>query len=438
MIGVMGDHSYEGAKKRSKYCTIAIISCLLVLGISAAVMVSQLNKGRDRDSLFPATSDKDKSTEDKKREKEIEEWLANFDWNVTISSDLLVGAYYYPWHLDDFHRGQGYLREQLQPPQQPTLGEYDDSDPRTIAQHLAWSRQANIGLWVTSWWGEGKREDTTIREAILTHPHLADHKVALFYETVNRVKESENYSTQRVRPDLEFMCREYFNHPNYLKIDGKPVLFVYLTRKLEMENALSRVVEEMRQTMQEECDKELYIVGDHTFRHPPSADEEYSPFYLMDAVTTYDVYGGMKMRDEIHAGQEAVDTYYTRQLQWKSQALAHNCSYMPAATPGYNDLGVRPEANHSPLSRRLTAEDEEGSLFRAALSKATKLVDPGAQSILMINSFNEWHEDTQIEPTSGEITDSPSNLTRQLEYEGYGETYLDILRDCTSPNATCT
>ena len=65
-------------------------------------------------------------------------------------SNVTVGTYYYPWHKDDFHRGQGYLREKLMPPQQPTLGEYDDTDSMVISQHLAWSRQANIRLWVSS------------------------------------------------------------------------------------------------------------------------------------------------------------------------------------------------------------------------------------------------------------------------------------------------
>jgi hypothetical protein len=65
------------------------------------------------------------------------------------STNLLVGAYYYPWYGNNFHSGQGYLRSQLVPPQYPTLGEYDDTLPVTIQQHLTWSRQANIGLWVT-------------------------------------------------------------------------------------------------------------------------------------------------------------------------------------------------------------------------------------------------------------------------------------------------
>ena len=70
-------------------------------------------------------------------------------------SDVLVGVWYYPWHLDDFHNGQGYIRKDIS--QCPLLGEYDDSEKETIGWHLTWSRQANIKLWVMSWWGPGRK-----------------------------------------------------------------------------------------------------------------------------------------------------------------------------------------------------------------------------------------------------------------------------------------
>ena len=80
---------------------------------------------------------------------EIRESEAAYGHDYTMNSDYLVGAYYYPWHQNDFHNGGGYLREELLPPQAPALGEYDDSDPEVISQHLAWFRKSNIGLVVT-------------------------------------------------------------------------------------------------------------------------------------------------------------------------------------------------------------------------------------------------------------------------------------------------
>ena len=55
----------------------------------------------------------------------------------------------------------------------------------------------------------------------------------------------------------------------------------------------------------------------------------------------------------------------------------------------------------------------------------------------MVNSFNEWHEDTQIEAsTTSPLTntdDSPSGsaYTAGRYYEGYGNRYLEILRSAT-------
>ncbi len=80
---------------------------------------------------------------------EIRESVAVYGHDYTMRTDYLVGAYYYPWHQNDFHNGDGYLRQELLPPQAPTLGEYDDSDPEVISQHLAWFRKSNIGLVVT-------------------------------------------------------------------------------------------------------------------------------------------------------------------------------------------------------------------------------------------------------------------------------------------------
>lgn len=63
----------------------------------------------------------------------------------------------------------------------------------------------------------------------------------------------------------------------------------------------------------------------------------------------------------------------------------------------------------------------------------------------MITSFNEYHEDSQIEPvklatdegqsTSGgarNTTREPEQFTRGLEYEAYGLAYLEIVKEYTT------
>jgi len=95
-----------------------------------------------------------------------------------MNSPYTVGVYYYPWYSGDFHGGR-YMRKELIPPQLPMLGEYDDRDPAVIAQHLKWSRQANISLWVASWWGPNSREDRTLLQHILPHDELGEMQIEI-------------------------------------------------------------------------------------------------------------------------------------------------------------------------------------------------------------------------------------------------------------------
>jgi hypothetical protein len=67
---------------------------------------------------------------------QVRESSIAYGYDYTSGSDYLVGVYYYPWYGKYFHNSQGYLRKDLNPPQLPMLGEYDDSDPDVIAQHM--------------------------------------------------------------------------------------------------------------------------------------------------------------------------------------------------------------------------------------------------------------------------------------------------------------
>ena len=166
------------------------------------------------------------------------------------------------------------------------------------------------------------------------------------------------------------------------------------------------------------------------------------PFELLDGVTNYDVYGSLRGgNSEGYVGsREMVTQYYQgEQREWKNLAQSKGCAFIPGTSPGFNDLGVRPEKNRTPLSRRLNVNAAEGSLFQAALQEARTLVDPQLDHLIMVNSFNEWHEDTQIEPVVAvdgskglnSQTNLPTNLTYNLEYEAYGNLYLKILKEET-------
>jgi hypothetical protein len=268
---------------------------------------------------------------------------------------------------------------------------------------------------------------------------INNFKIALFYETLSRIPQigtTGTYNTSRVKGDIEYMATTYFGRPNYLKIDGKPVLFVYLTRVLQMKNStnpshsnlLSEVIDLMREAASSK-DYLLYIAGDQAYGSPPTSTS-YTPFTLLNAVFNYDVYGSMGR--PLYANSSGVQAYKNKQQGWKTKANNRSCAFFPSVTPGFNKKGGDPTFDQNPMSRRVNSTASEGSLFTALLTNAWQMVD-NKNPIAMITSFNEWHEDTQIEPVRpfNASTTLPTNLTSGLTYVAYGTTYLDIVKTIT-------
>ena len=110
-------------------------------------------------------------------------------------------------------------------------------------------------------------------------------------------------------------------------------------------------------------------------------------------------------------------------------------AFIPAIAPGYNDRAVR-DGN---VGRARTFTDDpkskEGDVFRSMIDDvALKTMDPKARNMIIVTSFNEWYEDTQIEATTGkrktthkDDSSSGDYFTGGEKYVDYGSLYLDIL-----------
>jgi hypothetical protein len=226
---------------------------------------------------------------------------------------------------------------------------------------------------------------------------------------------------------LAYLEKHYFQHPLYLRINGRPVLFIYLSRVYFRESGLEQLAKARR------LFPDVYIVGDDVF----GADYKAEWAERFDAVTSYDVYG---QSTGLYKGtSRAVDALSSNYANAKKFANSVGTAFVPAVAPGYNDTAERP--GHPGTARYFAnqPDSKEGDLFRVMIRRAAlPHLDERCGRLLMVTSFNEWYEDSQIEATAGDAgttvidnSDSKSRFTGGDRYTDYGQLYLDILREET-------
>jgi glycoprotein endo-alpha-1,2-mannosidase len=354
----------------------------------------------------------------------------------------LIGAYYYLWYPGNWR--EGYINGQLLPRQLPVLGQYDSSDLKTIEQHIAWSSQYGIDFWAISWWPNHPEYDQIIQEKILKAKNIKDIKFCIFYETssLDLVDERISFTPEKIKKfvaDFKYLAQSYFSHPSYLKLKGRPVAIIYLTRTFNSD--YSEAIGRLRKTFRE-MGLNPFLVGDEIYWYvmpsatlPPSTRPNLDRIRLFDGITAYNLYNWGKPLQMGYGGKSTFLSDVHNLYREYQTAIGSKGHLIPATIPGYNDRGVRLSENHPVIPRQFTPGAEEGSFFTEALRRTVlPFMDPDIH-IALITSFNEWNEGTQIEPTwTGSVTKqdhSPTKneYTQGYGYQGYGERYLSILQN---------
>jgi glycoprotein endo-alpha-1,2-mannosidase len=343
---------------------------------------------------------------------------------------LQIGAYFYTWYgSSGRHWQDGYVRRALTTPQRPAHGEYDSRSPTTIAQQFAWAQQSGVDYFISSWWGANSYEDISTRDYVLKSSSTAPTKISLLYESLALLPHPNGLITfdpnveAKLVSDFDYLARTYFADPNYLRINGRPVVFLYVTRIWRGNYA--HAITTLRATIKQRYGIDLYLIGDEVdWDGTPNGDR----IRLFDAITAYTMYSDLQTpgwpdTTGFLAGVQS------RYQSFKATASAHGVAFVPNALPQFNDRGVRLSANHYVLPPETrSGTDGSFSLFSRFLDLSAQFLDPTIRT-LTITSWNEWHEDTQVEPTAPAApSTTPSLYTQGYTYISYEHRLLNILR----------
>jgi hypothetical protein len=319
--------------------------------------------------------------------------------NIAPLDNILVGAFYYPWYGPGRnHWREGYTGK-------PLLGEYFSGDQIVISKHIDWMTGHGIDFVVLSWWGphyEGYsgQPDANIKE-FLKNPLAQQIRFTINYESNGRLNVCgaspfENIffndsNRQRFLSDFDYLMDNYFNEPNFLTVDGKKVVVLYVTRIYQ--GNFNDAISELRSRSEKKGSK-LYIIGDEVFWHTPYSRIQYfdcntntiktgpvevEKIKTFDAITSYAMLDPTKKDSDL---EQAIDTKFK---EWYNVSSQISVDFIPSTFPGAFDP-----------NRKITLAEKSTKRFSEQLTIAKKYLSKSR--ILLITSFNEWHENTYVEP----------------------------------------
>lgn len=296
-----------------------------------------------------------------------------------------VWAFYYAWYeTPGGARGRwAFWAEPSAPakptrwrsPAQPLRGPYDSLDPLTTAWHLRLAEAAGIDALLVSWWGSANVSGQAFESTILPAAGRTKVKVALNCELAQFHAEADAFAAQ-----LGDVLLRTKDHPAYLRMDGRPVVYLYqvpFAPKLTPQSfgQIRTAVERRVGPVWWALDKIAFREGTYgvpaAWRDTPG----------IDALGFYGTFSVKRISTE--AELTPFFAAYARDVRQAGRKL------LLPMHPALDNRRIQPEGS-------FVIPDREGGTLegfhRAALAAGA--------DVLLLTSFNEWPEGTMVEPSA--------------------------------------
>jgi hypothetical protein len=245
----------------------------------------------------------------------------------------------------------------------PLIGPYDSGDPDVIEYHALLMKLAGIDGVIFDWYGTNELFDYAsihrhasafVDQAVETGLEFAvcyeDQTIPKLIEA-GKVKSSER--AEHARREIDWLRKNWFGRPSYLKLDNRPVLLSFGRDGL--------------------TDAEWASV----FR-----GSENAPLYLSEHSRRPAASGAFDWPVP-QAGSKAQDSFYKDARSWPAA--------MAVAFPRFHDIYEQAKVHKS----WGTIDDNGGKTFASTLEAALKSGLP----LVQISTWNDWGEGTVIEPS---------------------------------------
>ncbi len=276
-----------------------------------------------------------------------------------------VFAFYYNWYASLEGPSREVLGWDVPAPQTPLMGGYDSADEDVIYAHMEMAKAAGIDGFIANWVGPGDSIDAVSMPVLLRVAEEVGLKVSAYADMPLNLPLS------------------HVTHPAWLKDAGRPVIFEYTVEKF---GDPAQWWEWRREA--EAQYGPLVLIGDTTnpdYLHVLDGFHAY--IYIERNYRTF--YEGAMERLELGlASQVEVEEAFASALSG-GDVRVEKKPFSVTVIPGYDDT---PNPERYPGLRL----DREGGGFYSEYWETAIDLDPHS---VLITSWNEWLEGTEIEPS---------------------------------------
>ena len=313
---------------------------------------------------------------------------------------IIVGASYYLWWGPEYwgHNSPLVL--------QPLLGWYNSTDPIVISKQIDMFTGHGVNALFVSWSGRDYENtyynDRRLKDIFLKNSLITNIKFAILYETHGRLIKGRdglvdlnNDTNKRIfMEDFVYLAKNYFSHPSYLRVRGKPAIYIYDTPvfTLRTEN-IEGILNEMRNHVKNATGEDIYLISSEVSKwFNPNDLNTQRRLKLFDCNSDWAAqYGGNPEIDKLFMSNydENVLTVY-KNYSYVLRKLGRD--FMPSVIPGFRDVRRESyEKEHITVERDL---ERFVKRLKDALSTTS-----GDLVLIRFDTANDHHENTQIEPT---------------------------------------
>ncbi|MBN2070576.1 MAG: alpha-mannosidase [Candidatus Krumholzibacteriota bacterium] len=249
----------------------------------------------------------------------------------------------------------------------PAYGCYSSNDPEIVDYHMAQIAATQTGVICISWWGKDSFSDAAV-EGILRAAEKSGIKACFHIEPF------KGRTALATREAIEYILQRYGQHEAFYRTDrfGEIPMFYIASSSLIPVSEWAEILSPEGSRTIRNSQLDALVIG--------LWEEEGDGELLLNG--NFDGFYNRRGSNGPTFASDPDNWPMLAQWSWDNDMI-----FIPCIAPGYDDTRIRP------LNRANTVERRDGEYLSEVMGNAIRI----SPSFMCVDSFNDWHNGTQIE-----------------------------------------